>query len=306
MRSENLFPIDKGFASFHSGIALDDVPVGVACCKECQHHFVQPVPEEAFLKAFYSSYMSKAKGGFYRESYQAEIPESFCFHYGRWLKRIGNMARRKNPSLLDVGCGLGMFLRLAQEFGFEVTGIEPNGEAAGRLNERYGIPVHNCLLEDVNISAQYDVITMWDLLEHLPDPKSAIRKVRGLLKSSGLLVLEIPVRDSLIHWLAKNIYRVSLCRIKRPLFLVYGIHHLQYFSEQSLRGFLDESGFEVIDAVRSETDISKLLRTAGSVSFVKTKAYNFVIMMSFLLARIFRAQNKLVMFAERRDKKDTN
>jgi len=294
-----MFPIDTEFAGRISGMDLSGLHVGVARCDGCGHQFIWPVPQPAFLEAFYATYMSVAKDGFYRERSRQEIPVSFRKYYGWWLDRL--RAAGGQGSLLDVGSGLGMFLRLAKEHGFEVAGVEPNREAADALEERYGIPVHRCLLEELNTPAEYDVVSMWDLLEHVPDPRAAMVKVREVLKPGGLLVLETPVRDSFIHWLAKGLYRVSAGRIRRPLFRVYGIHHLQYFSEDSIRGFLADYGFEVIEARRDETDVHALLKQPGSGNRLKVEAYNTAMRGAFLLARLLKKRNKLIILARRAD-----
>lgn len=297
---EAVYPINKAYASSRSGIDVSEIPLGVACCKECKHQFIQPVPYSEFLRAFYANYMNVAKGGFYRDRDQKEIPSLLRQRYGRWLQRIQSLGGA--GSLLDVGSGLGTFLRLAREYGLEVAGVEPNYEAATMLRECYGIAVHDCLLEDLNISDKYDVISMWDLLEHLPDPRAAISKSHELLTPHGLLVLEIPIRDSCVHWLAKGVYRVSAGRLRNPLFRVYGIHHLQYFSERSIQRFLADHGFEIAEVYRDQTDVQALYQRPqgnGKANRAKTGAYNSAIQGAFSLARLVGKQNKLIVFARK-------
>lgn len=298
-RLTGVFPIDTEFAGQISGMDLSGLYVGVAHCEGCGHQFIWPVPQPAFLKAFYATYMSVAKDGFYRDRSRREIPDSFRKYYGQWLERL--RAAGGQGSLLDIGSGLGMFLRLAREYGFEVAGVEPNREAADALEKRYGIPVHRCLLEELDTPAEYNVVSMWDLLEHVPDPRKAMLKAHEVLRPGGWLVLETPVRDSIIHWLAKGLYRISAGRIRRPLFRVYGIHHLQYFSEESIRWFLADNGFKVIEARRDETNVHALLKQPESGSRMKTEAYNAAMRGAFLLARLLRKQNKLIVLARRID-----
>src|SRR4051812_28380350 len=79
-------------------------------------------------------------------------------------------------TLLDVGCHVGTFLELAERGGFEVAGIEPSRWAAGIARGRISGPVHNGALEDAPVPAGgYDVVTIWDVIEHLPDPASDLR-----------------------------------------------------------------------------------------------------------------------------------
>ncbi len=294
------FPIDKFYASKVSGIDLTGVNVGVSICPQCGHESIQPVPQPAFLTAFYSNYMSKAKSGFYKERSADEIPAQFRARYGHWLEKIRGI--KSGGKLIDVGSGLGMFLRLAKEYGFIVEGIEPNKEAAEACNSVYGIPVIKSRYEEADISNNADIVTMWDLLEHLSNPREALKKANILLNTRGIIVLEIPVRDSLLHNLAKILYRLSFGKIKRPLFLVCGIHHLNYFSEKDICKMLIECGFSSIETYRGETDLDALYRKPLGGKRIVNHMYNWTITILFYLARLLNKQNKLIIFAEKLDK----
>jgi len=293
------FPIDLEHASTVSQIDIRDRQIGVAVCDRCGHEFIQPVPSSAFLQAYYSNYMSQAKSGFYQERASETIPERFRARYTPWLDILGAMLNGRRR-LLDIGAGLGMFLRLAREHAFEVQGVEPNSEAADVLRERYGIKVINNLFEQVEITGGgWDAISMWDLLEHLADPRSALRKAAALLVPQGVLVLEIPARDSLLHSLAKKLYGVSGGRFCRPLYLVCGLHHLHYFSEQDIFRLLREEGFDVREIHRGETELESLYRgKSGSRGFA-AMTFNVALVSVFLLARALKRQNKLIIFAQK-------
>lgn len=298
--SEVIYPINKAYASSRSGVDVSEVPVGVARCKNCGHQYIQPVPQPEFLRAFYENYLSMAKEGFYRNRVQEEISPSLRRRYERWLGRIRALGGCGH--LLDVGSGLGTFLRLAREKGFEVSGIEPNDEAANMLQENHDVSVYNCMLEDLETSSKYDVIAMWDLLEHLPDPRAAVGKAHELLNSRGLLVIETPARDSFIHWLVKGAYRVSAGRVRGPLFKVCGVHHLQYFSESSLRGFLIDCGFEVLELYRDQTEVEALYQQRKGnrkAEWIRVRSYNYLMQGVFMLARLVGKQNKIIVFARK-------
>lgn len=293
------YPIDTHHASRLAGMEIAGLGVGVAVCGRCGHESIQPVPSPAFLEAYYSAYMSSAKSGFYQERAAETIPERFRGRYTPWLDRIHAMVGGRQRRLLDIGAGLGMFLRLARECGFDVQGVEPNKEAADALFERFGIPVVNGLFEDVELAEKVDVVTMWDLLEHLADPRSALEKAASLVVSGGLLVMEIPARDSLLHNLAKASYRLSGGRIRRPLLLVCGVHHLHYFSQRDISHLMNECGFEVKEIHRGETELASLYRGHDQRRSVASKAYNVALTSVFWMARLLRRQNKLIIFARK-------
>lgn len=301
-RRSLLYPVDMKFAENLSGLKLPEI-LSVAECMNCQHQYICPIPTQQFLESFYANYMSVAADGFYCERLSEEIPDMFRKRYASWLFRL----RDFHPfatSLFDVGAGLGMFLRLAKDMGWQVSGVEPNQEAVAVLLEKYGIQVENGFLESVIAENRYDVVTMWDLLEHLAEPRMAIEKINQLLNDDGVLVVEVPARDSVIHALVKAAYKISFGMIKRPLFLVYGVHHLQYFSTDSISRLLNESGFDVLEINRGETDIFSLIKKINDSDSISTKlnkyVYNVCIKTAFSIARVIGRQNKLIVFARKR------
>lgn len=301
LNSNITYPIDTDYASKISGYDIRTLEIGVTECDNCGHSYIQPTPRSSFLTAFYANYMSKAKNGFYKERSAENIPKQFRERYTPWLEKLSSFSST-TKSLLDIGGGLGMFLRLAQERSFEVTGVEPNVEAASALHEKYGIPVINCLFEEVETAQRVDVVTMWDLLEHLVDPRQALLKANDLLNKNGILLLEIPARDSLLHDLAKIVYRFSAGTIRRPLYLTYGVHHLHYFSEQGICKLLKANGFEVKQVYRGETDLNSLYHGQPGRRSVKAAAYNIILNSIFRLARIVGRQNKLIIFSQKHEK----
>ena len=293
------YPIDKVYASSVSGIDLGERALGVAVCPRCGHEFIQPTPSAEFLAAYYANYMSQAKSGFYKERSTAQIPDRFQARYAPYLTHLKSLRGRDNPTLLDIGTGLGMFLRLAREYGFSAHGVEPNAEAATALEKNHGIPVTNCFFEQAEIDKKVDVITMWDLLEHLADPRAALKKSADLLEPGGFLVIEIPARDSFLHDLAKLFFRISGRRIRRPLYLVCGVHHLHYFSQSDISSLLRQCGFQVKKVYRGETELESLYRNTRGGHQIACLAHNLALRTIFMLARLLKRQNKLIVFAQK-------
>ncbi|QLG45268.1 class I SAM-dependent methyltransferase [Costertonia aggregata] len=92
-------------------------------------------------------------------------------------------------TLLDVGAGTGDFLLKAKMSGWQIAGVEPNAPARERASQK-GIELHSDLSEISN--KQFDVITLWHVLEHLPDLDEQIQKLESLLKKEGRLVVAVP------------------------------------------------------------------------------------------------------------------
>lgn len=101
-------------------------------------------------------------------------------------------------SLLDIGCGTGVFLEEMQMSGnWFLQGVEPTASAAEYVRNRFGIPVINAQVEYVDLPKNsFDVITMWNVFEHLEDPPLAIQKMYNALKLGGVAIVAVPNYES--------------------------------------------------------------------------------------------------------------
>lgn len=98
--------------------------------------------------------------------------------------------------LIDVGCGLGIFLNEARKRGFQVTGVDLSKEAARKTWERYKITVEHGSFENLTIADQSsDIITCFQTLEHMNDPRRFFRKAYKVLKPEGVLLITTPNSD---------------------------------------------------------------------------------------------------------------
>jgi 2-polyprenyl-3-methyl-5-hydroxy-6-metoxy-1,4-benzoquinol methylase len=167
-------------------------------------------------------------------------------------------------SLLDVGCGPGVFLSLAQEAGFSVTGLELNSVLAQRARQRTGAEVIVGDFMSVRLDdEQFDVITLLDLIEHLPNPVSALRRCHELLKPGGCLVVYTPNHRSLIVRVADLLYRLTLGKAAGPVAEIFDCSHVVFFDVQTLGLALGVAGFQVTDTVLLKYDPSRSNQATG-------------------------------------------
>jgi SAM-dependent methyltransferase len=136
--------------------------------------------------------------------------------------------------------------------------VEVSAFAAARARERTGCEVFCGRLEDAPFgSAAFDVITMWDLLEHLPEPLQGLETARRLLKPSGLLLVNTPNENSLLRQVARGLYRGSRGFITTPVNRLYHRYHLHYFAAETLSLLFRRAGFELVEMSTKQIPMSR-------------------------------------------------
>jgi SAM-dependent methyltransferase len=160
---------------------------------------------------------------------------------------LGTLGSGAGRTLLDVGCGPGLFLGLAQQAGFEVAGVELNPQLALRAGEHTnGAEIIISDFMKVPADRRFDVISMLDLIEHLPDPLAALRHARQMLKPDGHIVLYTPNHRGIICRVADAAYRASGGRFQRPVVEIFDCLHVVFFDISTLKLALRKTGFQVI------------------------------------------------------------
>ncbi len=136
------------------------------------------------------------------DSYSAKPPKSWlakqAFDYGL-TKRARLVARSKcSGRLLDIGCSTGDFLRqMAEDGAWEPFGVEWNEYPARIACERYGLNVKVGTLEQAAFADEFfDVVTLWDVMEHFHNPVASLREIHRVLKADGLLIIRLPNANS--------------------------------------------------------------------------------------------------------------
>ncbi|OGS21266.1 MAG: hypothetical protein A2252_08350 [Elusimicrobia bacterium RIFOXYA2_FULL_39_19] len=183
----------------------------------------------------------------------------------RWPQRIFlNTGTPGKGDLLDVGCNTGLFLTEALKSGYNVTGIDFDHNAIS-------IAKQNPLLKEIYLSTldnfipktniKYDIVTLFDVLEHLDDVKVIFKQLKTILKPGGYLVLSIPNRDRGI-----DIFN----ELDLPP------HHLTHWNAKVLTSFLVNKGFNIIniDNIIKYDDLALYISNKTSIGLVKNKIGN--------------------------------
>src|SRR5205807_2082657 len=118
--------------------------------------------------------------------------QRFLDHAAAIRLGIVERAQRGTGTLLDVGCGSGEVLRVAERRGWTATGVEPVAESA-KIAQQRGLDVREALLDDAGLPEHsFDVVTAFHVLEHMPDGVGFLRMLARYARPGGLVVVEVP------------------------------------------------------------------------------------------------------------------
>lgn len=204
-------------------------------CDHCSMTFTNPVFSESALINYYQNL----------DTGQAQIVDDDKAFY-RKIYTMGLNAINKHKkigSVCDIGCSHGFFLDVAKEQGWKTFGIEL-GVLEGELCQKKGHVLYNQLLETLDVGKKFDVITLWDVFEHMPDGQKQIEYMISHLADDGIIFLQIPNAGSIA---------ARILREKCKMF--DGLEHVNLYNPKTIALLAEECGLQILHI---ETIISEI------------------------------------------------
>jgi 2-polyprenyl-3-methyl-5-hydroxy-6-metoxy-1,4-benzoquinol methylase len=216
-------------------------------CGDCGYVFDSPRPTLEEIVAFYS-----------QDSKYDSWVDAAAARDALWKRRLQNLLpHRAEGNLMDVGTGIGQFLHHARPHFTDVQGTEVSASAVRVAHEKYALNVHHGRVEEMGFPAQsFNNITLFHVLEHVPDPAQLLACCRTLLRPQGVIAIAVP--NDVLAWTSK------LKKLGRNLGLgpfqkfspVLGISragsskeiHLSHFTPPVLQQLLEIAGFTILDS----------------------------------------------------------
>ena len=225
-------------------------------CEDCSHVFLDITYDDDSIKKLYENY------GYERaRTYFEGIDSKTRSHIDHFLKRCGDYCRTGSTTLrlMDVGCGTGVLLKRAQQLGFCVEGIEICEPLARDTAEQVGCRVHKDVLSLVTYTDDhFDVVTLYDVIEHLQEPRRDLKFVYDVLKPGGVLFILCPNEGALIRKLSKLAFHLTFSKFSTPLRVLYYQDHLSYFTRRSLLALIKQLDLEIVGLETKNQELSRL------------------------------------------------
>lgn len=195
-------------------------------CWRCGLVFTHPQPAPETLEAYY-----QPDGGWREFRPDPKGTDAQTRHKGPGGLAVLDVLDRYVPPgtrrVLDFGCGVGAWLNVLQDRGWETYGIEPSSDAAFVRHQR---------LHEIPSDGSFDLLVMYHVLEHLPRPLETLRQLSAAMRVGGYCFVSVPRLD-------------AVASHRKLTYCLHPTHHIVAFTEACLRGLLAGAGFQVVTAL---------------------------------------------------------
>jgi len=234
-------------------------------CNQCGFVYVNPrIADEELPKLYSSDYFSNREWGYLDYEATAHLRKK---NFERWYKDIKPFLKVEKGNVLDIGCASGYFLEVLRGDGWKVQGIELDPRMIDVLKTK-SIPAYTNAFDTFQSNEKYHLITLFDVLEHLPDIQDTFKRLSALLHPDGIIALITPNADSTQHKI-----------FGKKWFQLKPMEHIHYFSPSTLKRAVEPHNLKLAEMMKGGqyADISFLLNRLQQYEY-KTlyKVFSFV------------------------------
>jgi 2-polyprenyl-3-methyl-5-hydroxy-6-metoxy-1,4-benzoquinol methylase len=257
--------IEKSIDVVFSSSSDSELTQQLVICKKCNLLFVNPRIQDNLIISGYTNGTDEK----FIEQNELRIKT-----FKNSLLDITNQLKITNFNkleLLDIGSAGGAYLKAAKDLGFNIIGIEPNQWLCEMSKKNYSINVLQGVLKKNSFNENsFDIISLWDVIEHLTDPNEVLQIIGKILKKDGILIINYPDYSSKIAKLLGSLW---------PFWLDV---HLFYFTNSTIKNLLTKNNFTISSISRHYQYLELgyiLMRIEAKIPIIKPILY---------LAKIFK------------------
>jgi 2-polyprenyl-3-methyl-5-hydroxy-6-metoxy-1,4-benzoquinol methylase len=207
-------------------------------CKHCDFAYVNPrLQKKEILKIYKDNYFDNTTVGYFHYKENKELRQK---NFQKWIGDATNFViPGENSNALDIGCAAGYCLEVFKTRRWKPFGIELNTEYAVQLQQN-GYKIYNSPFLDIRFEETYNIITLFDVVEHLTDLQAHFIKLHSILDNNGIIILITPDYNSLQRKL-----------LGKKWFQFKPIEHISYFSLATFKKLTDATGFKIVDSKKA-------------------------------------------------------
>jgi 2-polyprenyl-3-methyl-5-hydroxy-6-metoxy-1,4-benzoquinol methylase len=249
----------------------------ILCCSQCELTFLDSQPSDEEINSIYSE-------RYYLNNY-LRYQDVRLNYFRERVKEIEKITDGRK--IIDIGCGVGYFLRVAKERGWKVGGVEPSKFAAEYGKNEFGLQIENKHFLDISLKENYDVVTFWDVIAHTRNPLGHLRLANQILSNSGLVVVKSPNRPQVLFYIASVISKIIESR---------GLLHipaqLYHFTPKTMEKMLDKAGFEILK-LELVDDVKLPVDFWGNKKFYAAKSL-------YVFLKLFGIKESFIIYAKKK------
>ena len=233
-------------------------------CQSCGLIFCNPYPSKKQIYHYYNSEMKKFENDFFKKSFENRL--NIFYPRIEIIKKY-----RKSGKILDIGSSIGVFLEALNRFehNFQLTCCDIDKDSCAKLKNRYPkVDVINSDFVDIEKKPEYDIITMWDTVEHIVDQNLLFNSVKKMLRKDGLFFFSTPNTDS-FEWIVANTEHVQL--------LPPG--HVNLLNIKSISKLLKNNGFSLKNyfTLNPSLDVDYVLKLKNKENANRISQENYLV-----------------------------
>lgn len=209
-------------------------------CETCGFKHIIPIPTKHFLQTYYQKHWVDNRPAEFYKKVESDFEWQKQF-YDEKYDVFDKYCQGDTKKIIDIGSGLGLFLKVGKERGWETLGIEPSVESY-EYAKRHGIGLENAFFNEENYLSfgTFDVVHMHEVIEHISDPIMMIKMAREILNPGGILCIVSPNEFNPLQ----NAYVETSGSEK---WWISPPEHINYFDFDSITNILGNNGFDIVE-----------------------------------------------------------
>lgn len=285
---KNLLMEVKNTHGFHW---ISDEKFNLVRCRNCGLVYINPRPNQDEIGKFYNIDYYTTGNRF------KTFIEKHLTHYSNLGKKKLIAKYKQAGKLLDIGCGTGEFLSSFISGKWNLCGIEPNSKGFNLSCKKVKGKIINNKLSNCKFSNDYfDVITMWQVFEHIHDPNKELQEINRILKDDGILVMGVP-----------NVKSLGFKMAREHWFHLDSPRHLYHYDSTTINKILSKNGFKVFKMafpfLEYPLDLyHSLLNSLGKNKFIRAPLILPLLVLSFLLkpmGSLLKVSETMIVFCRK-------